>query len=140
MSTVLIKKWLKQRRKPLFQQAALDTITLEHGICMFQYSRWIISQGRVTAVNWNKWCCRCSYNMPSSWETLRQREEIVFVNCSKLQLTKSNDAVDAVLGRPWGKQKKVFQLTAANWNKWCCRCSCWETLRQTKEIVSVNCS
>ena len=31
MSTVLIKKWLKQRRKPLFQQAALDTITLEHG-------------------------------------------------------------------------------------------------------------
>ena len=25
------KKWLKQRRKPLFQQAALDTITLEHG-------------------------------------------------------------------------------------------------------------
>ena len=30
MSTVLIKKWLKQRRKPLFQQASLDTITLEH--------------------------------------------------------------------------------------------------------------
>ena len=31
MSTVPIKKWLKQRRKPLIQQAALDTITLEHG-------------------------------------------------------------------------------------------------------------
>ena len=27
MSTVLIKKWLKQRRKPLFQHAALNSIT-----------------------------------------------------------------------------------------------------------------
>ena len=32
MSTVLMKKWLEQRREPLFQQATLNiiTLTLQH--------------------------------------------------------------------------------------------------------------
>ena len=67
MSTDLIKKWLKQRRKPLFQHAAFNTNTLSietefHGVGYFVLTKnmFQIRKNVVKLMPWN--CIRTAQN------------------------------------------------------------------------------